>query len=231
MLLYERAFAGTRFQLIPARSVTAAAAALAATPPSAIILDIRVHGEDIWDFLAKLKREERTRRIPLIVVSTTDDRQKGFALGADAYGLKPVDRAWLLNVLDGLVPSAGTVRVLAVDDEEAARYIIREMLHGTAFELVEAASGVEALRKLDEQRPDVVLLDLQLGDMTGLDVYQRLRDSASGVKLPVVMVTSHRLTKTDRRRLGETVVLSKETLTRERLVSAIQAVLPAAQLQ
>jgi CheY-like chemotaxis protein len=181
-----------------------------------------VHGEDVWDFLARLKREDTTAQIPVIIASTIDDRQKGFALGADAYGVKPIDRGWLLETLESVCPPAGALRVLSVDDEEAAQFIIREMLNDRQFEIIQAASGQEALRRLDEARPDVVLLDFRLTDMTGFDVYEGLRRSPAGAKVPVVMVTSQRLTETDRRRLGDSAVLPKDKLTRDALVSAIQ---------
>ena len=69
---------------------------------------------------------------------------------ARAHRLKPIDRGWLLESLEGLCPSAGAVKVLSVDDEEAARFIIREMLNDNHFEIIEAESGQEALRRLDE---------------------------------------------------------------------------------
>jgi signal transduction histidine kinase/DNA-binding response OmpR family regulator len=227
LLLYERALTSTRFQAIPARSVPAALAALDVVKPAAIVLDIHVHGNDIWDFLARLKREDATARIPIIVASTIDDKQKGFALGADAYGVKPLDRGWLLETLEGLCPSGTAVRVLSVDDEEAARFIIREMLNDRHFEIIEAGSGQEALLRLDESRPDVVLLDLRLTDMTGFDVYERLRRTSAGAKVPVVMVTSQRLTENDRRRIGDIAVIPKDKLTRDALVSAIHAAVAA----
>ncbi|HVQ12991.1 MAG TPA: ATP-binding protein, partial [Vicinamibacterales bacterium] len=223
VMIYERAFASTRFQAILARSVPGALTALEVVKPSAIVLDIHLNGDDIWDFLARLKREEATARIPIIVASTVDDKQKGFALGADAYGVKPIDRGWLLETLEGLCPAGGAVRVLSVDDEEAARFIIREMLNDKHFEIIEADSGQEALRRLDETRPDVVLLDLRLTDMTGFDVYDRLRRTSAGARVPVVMVTSQRLTDNDRRRIGDTAVIPKDKLTRDALVSAINA--------
>src|SRR4029453_11324342 len=87
LMLYERALANTRFQFVGARSVDAATTTIDSTQPAAIVLDLRLQGEEAWHFLAKLKRDERTASVPLLVVSTIDDRQKGIALGADAYAV------------------------------------------------------------------------------------------------------------------------------------------------
>ncbi|HEY6362343.1 MAG TPA: response regulator, partial [Vicinamibacterales bacterium] len=224
ILLYERALASTRFQVVPARSVEAAMAVFDVIRPAAIVLDIRMQGQQTWDVLAKLKRDEATARIPVIVASTVDDRRKGLALGADAYLVKPIARQWLISTLETLVPLGHTVRVLTVDDEEASRYIVREMLNDTRFEVVEAASGREALDKVNEVAPDVILLDLRLTDMSGIEVYQRLVERSGRARVPIVMVTSQRLSADELERIGNTAILSKAALTRDTLQSAIHSV-------
>jgi signal transduction histidine kinase/CheY-like chemotaxis protein len=221
MLFYERALLGSRYQLVPARTVQAANSALDALTPAAILLDIRMHGEDTWDLLARVRRDIRTASIPLVVISTVDDSQKGLALGATAYGVKPIERSWLVTTLDAHVAPLPALRVLAADDEESARFILREMLQGRGIDLIEAVSGVEVLRKAAEVGPDVMLLDVQLGDMTGLDVCERLRER--GARTPIVLVTSQQLSPADRERAGGAPVLSKGSLTRDTLLDAIQA--------
>jgi signal transduction histidine kinase/CheY-like chemotaxis protein len=230
LLLYERALASTRFQVIRAQSVSAALAALQSVRPAAIVLDLRLQGQDSWDLLAKLKRDIQTQSIPLIVASTLTDRQKGFALGADAYGVKPIERAWLIETLESFVGRQPALRVLTVDDEETFRFIIREMLNGPEFEVVQAASGRDGLRLTKEMTPDVVLLDLRLTDMNGVDVCQRLRGDPATARTPVLLVTSQRLSRDEERLLRNgPPVLPKSQLTREALRSAIrQAVQSAA---
>jgi signal transduction histidine kinase/CheY-like chemotaxis protein len=227
LMLYERALANTRFQLIGARSVPAARTTIDSIQPAAIVLDIRLQGVESWDLLATLKREERTASIPLIVVSTIDDRQKGFALGADAYAVKPIRKDWLLATLESLVPAIPAVRVLVIDDEEAYRYIVREMLNVPPYQVAEAASGGEGVRMTRDLLPDVVLLDFRLNDMTGLEVYQRLREDSKTAGVPVILVTSQRLSTDELRGSGTAQSLSKATLTRDILRAAIQQVVTA----
>lgn len=223
LLIVERTLSSTRYQVIPARSIPAALATLEATTVAAIILDIRLHGQDSWDLVARLKRQVRTQSIPLVIVSTLDDRQKGFALGADAYGVKPLDREWLVRTLDLFVPRTQTLRVLSVDDEETARFIVREMLSGAEHEVIEASSGREALKRARESAPSVILLDVALGDISGIEVRERLRTDPATAHVPVVVVTSQRLSAEDERRLGaDCAVLSKSSLTRESLRIAIR---------
>jgi CheY-like chemotaxis protein len=190
--------------------------------PAAILLDIRLHGAESWDFLARLKRHSAEANRPVIVTSNIDDQRKGFALGADAYCVKPIDPTVLVRTLDQLVGSREPVRVLAVDDEEASRFIIRQMLNDRRHQLIEASSGTDGLAKAREATPDVILLDLRLTDMTGFDVFDRLRGDPMTAAVPVLVVTSQRLSEDDRRRLAAARgVLSKSTLTRNALRSAI----------
>jgi CheY-like chemotaxis protein len=208
--------------VIRARTPAAAEGILASIAVAAVVLDIRLHGAEAWDLLARLKRDAGPPGRPVIVVSTIDDQRKGYALGADAYFVKPIVPAELVQALDRLVAAREALRVLAVDDEEASRFIIRQLLNGREHELVEAASGIDGLAKAHDAPPDVILLDLRLTDMTGFDLFERLRQDPATARVPVVVVTSQRLSEDDQRRLSAAkAVLSKSTLTRNVLRTAI----------
>jgi len=227
LMLFERALAHTRFQVVPARSIATATKALEVISPAAIVLDLRLHGEDAWDLLTRVKRSERTSGIPVIIASSIDDRQKGFALGASAYAVKPIDRKWLVDTLETLVPARSMVRVLSVDDEETYRFIIREMLNDSGYEVVEAGSGLDGLRLTHDLLPDVILLDLRLTDMTGIEMRERLRKQPKTANVPTILVTSQPLSNDERERWGiSDPVLSKATLTRESLRAAIRQAVP-----
>lgn len=83
------------------------------------------------------------------------------------------------------------MRVLVVDDNEDIRFLVRTILQGEGHEVVEAGSGLQALRTLEETQPSfsVVLLDVQMPDMTGWDVLRQIRFHAPLRDLPVVMCT------------------------------------------
>ena len=224
LLLYERTFAGSRFQMVPARSAATALKALETVRPSAIVLDIRLHGEESWDLLTRLKQQRATTDIPLLVASSIDDRQKALALGANAYQAKPIDAAGMIALLDSLVTRSGSRRILVIDDQDTFRFIMREMLRGTDTQIIEAESGRDGLQKAFRLRPDVILLDLQLGDLHGLDVIQALQRGPETAHVPVVVVTSTRLSDVDRERLPAGVpVLSKANLTREIVQTALES--------
>jgi CheY-like chemotaxis protein/anti-sigma regulatory factor (Ser/Thr protein kinase) len=223
LLMFERALGGTRFQVVPARSAAAAVKTLDLVRPAAIVLDIRLHGEESWGLLARLKRDRATSDIPVLVVSSIDDPQKALALGAAAYAHKPLDAAWLLQTLEQVVHRPDAARVLVIDDQEASRFIVREMLRGRDHDVVEASSGGEGLRQAQRLNPSVVLLDLQLGDMDGLDLRDALQRDPRTSQAAIVIVTSRTLTESELERIGQhTPVLSKADLTREHLHGAMR---------
>ena len=98
-LLYEKFVADTEFRIVPARSVREATDLWPATNPAAVILDILLHGEDAWAWLAELKNDPARCNIPVIIATQIEDKRKGLSLGADAYYIKPLFRQELLTTL------------------------------------------------------------------------------------------------------------------------------------
>ncbi|MCK4259955.1 MAG: response regulator transcription factor [Halanaerobiales bacterium] len=81
-------------------------------------------------------------------------------------------------------------RVLVVDDEDNIRELIVFNLKQQGFETVEAIDGIEAIRKVEEQKPDLILLDLMLPKMDGLEVCQKLCYSEKYSSIPIIMLTA-----------------------------------------
>ena len=97
LLLYSSWFKDTAFRLIPAATVREAELQIAALKPALIVLDVLLDGEDSWGLLASLKNSPETRGIPILMITTVDDRRKALHLGADDYLVKPVSRESMLE--------------------------------------------------------------------------------------------------------------------------------------
>lgn len=81
-------------------------------------------------------------------------------------------------------------RVLVVDDNSDSATILRSILEQNSYSVQVALSGKEALAKLENDVPDVVLLDVMMPEMSGLEVLQAIRDNNATASLPVIMVTA-----------------------------------------
>jgi CheY-like chemotaxis protein len=111
---------------------------------------------------------------------------------------------------------------MTLDDEDAFQYVLREMLNGSGYDVMQAESGREGLRLMHELPPDILLLDWHLSDMSGVQVLDRLRQDSRTADLPVILVTSQRLSADELRNAGDPPLLSKSALTRDALQSAIR---------
>jgi len=192
-LLYEKYLRGTGFQVAPARSLREARALLETVRPAAVILDIVLLGEDAWEMLPYLKTTPETADIPVLVVTTVDDRQKAMSLGADAFAQKPVARRWLLDQLRRLTGRAAPRKILLIDDEEVSRYLLRQLFPSPPDQVIEASSGGEGLRFARDEQPQLILLDLVMPELGGFEVLERLRADPLTAEIPVIISTSKSL--------------------------------------
>src|SRR4051812_8247969 len=83
-----------------------------------------------------------------------------------------------------------SARILNVDDNEIGRYTKTRILKQAGFEVIEAANGMDALEAVRTQRPDLVLLDLQLPDVSGFEVCRRIKSDPETARLPVLHITA-----------------------------------------
>ena len=223
---YEKVLRSSAYQIYPAYTVHAADMALQHIQPAAIILDAVLGPENAWDLLVRLRRNPRTSETPIVVISSADDAGKAISLGADAYLSKPVDRRAVLETLTRFQGrTIRPIKVLSIDDDEVARYLVRQCLPPPAFDVTEAISGDEGLRRATAERPEVVVLDLMMPGTDGWQVLKQLHAEAGTRDLPVVIVTSHALEPEERSRLlaSAFAVVSKQELSRTTLAPVVQA--------
>ncbi len=93
-------------------------------------------------------------------------------------------------------------RVLVVDDEPDSVELLQEFLTGKGYEVVTASNGEEALRKVKEERPHLVLLDVRMPGMNGLDVLRKVREFDQEVGVIMVTAVNEEDTGRDALKLG-----------------------------
>src|SRR5947208_11260041 len=81
-------------------------------------------------------------------------------------------------------------KILVVDDVAVNVKLLADLLGVKGYAVVTAASGAEALEKIDKEQPALVLLDVMMPGMSGYDVCRKIRQNAATAMLPVVMVTA-----------------------------------------
>ena len=117
--------------------------------------------------------------------------------------------------------------VLYVEDNEYNRKIVRQLLSRTSYRLMEAVDGEAGLAMIRQERPDLVLMDVQLPKMSGLEVTHALRTDAATADIPIIMVTSFALSGDDQKAMavGASAYLAKPYSPRE-LLALVRKFLP-----
>jgi len=81
-------------------------------------------------------------------------------------------------------------RVLVVEDNETNLYLIKFMLEKSGYEVIEAREGAAGVELAIKEKPDLVIMDVQLPDIDGLEATKRIRASEADMELPIVALTS-----------------------------------------
>ena len=197
--------------------------------PGLILLDLLMPGIDGWQTLRRLKHNPDTAGIPVVVTSVVATEHRGTLVGALDLLDKPISRDDLVTtVRRNLVGS--TTRVLVVEDATDTRKLLETYLGELpGLELRFVETGRQALELLDAFRPQLVILDLSLPDLDGLEVLREIRCHPRFGGVPVIIATARDLSETERRHLEERTqtIVTKDANVGERVRDAVRALLPA----
>jgi signal transduction histidine kinase/DNA-binding response OmpR family regulator len=195
--------------------------------PAAVTLDVMMPDLDGWTVLAAIKGDPGLADIPVLLMTIVDEKNRGYALGATDYMVKPVDRERLSGVLRNICSAVGR-QVLLVDDDDAMRRGMRKALEQDGWQVSEAENGRVALARLGQARPDIIMLDLMMPEMDGFEFLVEMRSRAEWREIPVLVVTAKDLTAEERSRLNGHVenVLQKGAAELDALLREIGRILP-----
>jgi signal transduction histidine kinase/CheY-like chemotaxis protein len=213
------------FECLVAGSATEALALAKEFNPNAVVLDVGLPDHSGLWVLDQLKRDTRTRHIPVHVVSASDNAQTALALGAIGYALKPVKREDLTDVLRKLETKLAQRmrRVLIVEDDAVQREAVRSLLGSHEVETVAAATAAECLALLRDQTFDCMVLDLSLPDASGYSLLETLSKESAYSFPPVIVYTARDLSGEEEQRLRRysKSIIIKGAKSPERLVDEV----------
>jgi len=216
---------------------TSAEAALRIAPEQAlslITLDVQLPGMDGWEFLAAIREHPVLAHVPVVVISGTAASNMALSGGAAAILQKPVSHVDLKASLAhlGLHEVAHRTRtVLVVDDDAKAVELIAAILPTPSYAIVRAYGGGEAIILAQRLRPDLILLDLMMPEVSGFDVVRALQRDPETTHIPILVVTAKQVTVQDREALhadGDRVVhiIDKAGFNRQGFLAEVRRALP-----
>ena len=201
---------------------------LGEAPPGAIIMGYGSSPEVGWEAINAIKNNPSTREIPILICSLSADHGAILELN---YLEKPIEEQQLLHALEqkGLLHDLPPRDILLIDDDPAildlhARLVER---HLPGSSVRRAASGRAGLGELRQNRPDLVLLDLMMPEVNGFDVLREMRESEDLRGIPVIVLTSQKLSEYEMEQLnnGVAAVLEKGLFSASETLLQLEAVL------
>jgi DNA-binding response OmpR family regulator len=170
------------------------------------------------------KKYPETQDIPVIVLSIVDDKRLGFSLGATEYIVKPIGKQVLLRKLRNLEKMGKIKRVLIVDNEPETVRSIGTVLKEAEYQVTTAYNSRDAIKSVQDFRPDLVVLNLTMPEVSGFDVIEYLK-TGEGVKdIPLIVLTHEHLTEKEIDNLNGRIqgILNKGVLPKEDLLKELK---------
>jgi hypothetical protein len=222
--LLRSVLAADGFHVEEATDGSTGLAMAAASRPDAITLDVLMPGMDGWEVLRRIRADASLADIPVIMLSVLHEQQLALALGATEYVTKPIDRSQLRRLLARHQPGSAGGVVLVVEDDEATRLSFARGLEREGWSVMEAGNGRDALERMAERTPSLILLDLVMPVMDGGEFVAAIRQQERWRQIPVIVVTAKDLSRPERERLSGHVseVLTKGTYSQLDLVRDIR---------
>lgn len=171
--------------------------------PSAIVLDVGLPDQSGLSVLDRLKRDVRTRHIPIHMVSAEDYSERALSLGAIGYALKPVQRDQLVDVLKSLDAkiSQNVRRVLIVEDNEVQRDAVARLIGSPEVQTICVGTAADCLAELKSRTFDCMVLDLSLPDASGFSLLETISQDSEHSFPPVIVYTGRVLTAEEEQKL------------------------------
>jgi signal transduction histidine kinase/CheY-like chemotaxis protein/CHASE3 domain sensor protein len=194
--------------------------------PDAVILDIMLPGKDGWQILKELKNNLQTSSIPVHLMSAGEAAANRVRKeGAISFMKKPIDTGTLDKLFGEMTTQSGVVfkQILLVEDHQAQSEALRQMMEKQGIAVDQAFDGASAFDKLQENEYQCVILDLNLPDISGLDLLDKIKAIERFSSLPVVINTAMELDKTSVNRLMQyaNAMVVKTSKSSDRLIDEV----------
>lgn len=173
--------------------------------PSVIILDVMMPQKDGWAVLREIKDDPQLQSIPVIMQTIIDNRNLGFAIGAQDYLIKPVSPEVLISSLHRVTAILRGKSVLVIDDDQDQRDMLKRVLEKEEWKVRLAKDGSAGLAQLRLSVPDIIILDLMMPTMDGFEFLQHVKEDERWSTIPVLILTAMDLSKKEHDRLTGSV--------------------------
>ncbi len=158
-----------------------------------VITAIKIHDVDGFGLVKYIRNSLRYKHLPVILTTSLNDKKtiiKATEFGISAYLLKPFHDDCLISALDEISKNTYSP-ILIVDDEEFIRSLLTKVLEREGFHVETASDGVDALHVLEQKDISIIISDIKMPNMTGLELLVRVKEEYP--EIPILLMTGHGL--------------------------------------
>ena len=224
-------FEDAGYQVLLAHDFEEAIAGARVHRPDLICLDLAMPGKDGFAVISSLREHRELADIPILVVSATSEDARVLRSGVRRYLAKPAQAEELLGAVRDLLGAQIHGDALVVDDDPDTVKLLSQRLEAHGMTVRTADNGREALKRLAERAPAVIILDLTMPVMDGFAFLEHVNRDPGWTRVPVIVLSGKLLSPTEVEILGRScsAILVKGKAGAEQLADAIlRAVVPLA---
>ncbi|HEY3999011.1 MAG TPA: response regulator [Candidatus Xenobia bacterium] len=190
--------------------------------PDAVFIDAFMEGGAGFDLLHAMRTSSDLHRVPVWTLSLLEGRQS-FNPTAQDFFRKPPDPSRLLAAITRLTSKQkSSPRILVVDDDPSVVNALTQLLSTHGYQTLRAYDGIEAVVKSRDEGPDLIILDVYMPHMNGLEVIRRLRGREDTARIPIILLTASDVQLDRARMLEELSADSPEALGELDLAEAVR---------
>ncbi len=164
-----------------------------------VLLDLYMPEMNGMDVLAKIREDASISAVKVVILTSSGmktDVTEAIRLGALDFIKKPFFPTEFLDRIKKVLNIAKKDNILVVDDDKMNLAIVHKML-GIRYDVTCVSSGMDAISYLNNNVPDMILLDLHMPEMNGLEVLEKIREQDNLSDIPVVFLTADNDRKTE----------------------------------
>jgi signal transduction histidine kinase len=193
--------------------------------PDAIVLGMLTLSADCWAMLSTLRADPTLAAIPVILMAIAPDQNLGLTLGVLELLLTPMDFKRLALLLRRLRPDRLSPRpqALLVEPDTTTRQMVQRLLEKEGWTTAIAETPHTALEQMTQTQPELILLGLMLPDLAGLRLVADLRQHNAWQQIPVVLISTRDIAKSDRLWFTATIqtLVEEQVSSRDRCLSQV----------
>jgi len=214
------------YEVICVQNATDGITKIKSLKPDVILLDIMLPGMSGWHVLTYVKEHPELIHIPVIMLTMVDEKTTAYALGANHYLMKPVDKDQLIKAINRCVRKDGIETILVIDDEQDTRNLLSTILRNEGYYVTEAENGHLGLIRVAERNPSLILLDLLMPGMDGHEFLTQIEQNPKWRSIPIVVMAAKENTQDCNNIVNQVDgVIQKSEFSIDKVISMVKSVL------